>query len=193
MAEHAHVGSIEVIGELRGRLVQTSELLTRTGEECLSQATRILSWVQGPQMEHWKQQIRKREQKFASARSDLERAKIARPDADPRSFIDQQRALKRAKAAIEEAQAKLKAVKHWSRELDRQLTLLRGAIRPLMSAAEVDLPKAAKWLKNLTRHLEGYLEVAPTLPDVDAGDSETTQSLGRGGTARPAADQDDAS
>ncbi len=165
MREQVNVGAIEAISELRGRCVEAGESIARTLDECLSQAARTLTWVQGPQTEHWKRQKRKREQKFASAKSDLERAKIAQPDADPRSFVDQQRGIRRAKAALEEADQKIRAVKRWSRELERQLTLFRGGVRSLSSSAEVDLPKAARWLKNLESHLSGYLQVAPPLPN----------------------------
>ena len=185
MRDSAHVGAISAISELRGRFVEAGEAISRTVDECVSQAARTLTWVQGPQTEHWKRQKRKREQKHASAKSDLERAKIAKPDADPRSFVDQNRAIKKTKAAIEEAEQKVRAIKRWSRELERQLTLFRGGIRPLSGAAEVDLPRAARWLKALEEHLGGYLAVAPTLPagmdaTSDPADEAPTRRIGSG-------------
>ncbi|MDP6890032.1 MAG: hypothetical protein QF471_01775 [Phycisphaerales bacterium] len=175
MHDRANVGAIEAISELRGRCVEAGESIARTLDDCISHSARVLAWVQGPQAEHWKRQKRKREQKFASARSDLERAKIAQPDADPRSFVDQQRDIRRTKAALEEADQKINAVKRWSRELERQLTLLRGGVRGLASSAEADLPRAAHWLKNLEAHLNGYLEVAPPLPDPTAMPAEVDE------------------
>jgi len=157
MRDQANVQSIDAIAELRGQIIETSEALSRTLDECVSRTTRLLAWVQGPQLQHWRTQQRKRNQRLASARSDLERAKISRPDADPRSFVDQQRAIRRAKAAADEATEKLKVIAHWSRELDRQVTLFRGGLRPLATAAEADLPKASRWLTELIRHLEGYV------------------------------------
>jgi hypothetical protein len=185
MRDSAHVGAITAISELRGRFVEAGEAISRTVDECVSQAARTLTWVQGPQTEHWKRQSRKREQQHASAKSDLERAKIAQPDADPRSFVDHNRAIKKTKAAIEEAEQKVRSLKRWSRELERQITLFRGGIRPLAGAAEVDLPRAARWLKALEEHLGGYLAVAPALPAaMDAGDEQTdsipTRRMGSG-------------
>ncbi|MDP6601014.1 MAG: hypothetical protein QGH76_01815 [Phycisphaerales bacterium] len=181
MHEQANVGAIEAIAELRGRCVEVAETIARTLDECVNQAARVLGWVQGPQAEHWKRQKRKREQKFASAKSDLERAKIAKPDADPRSFVDQQRAIRRAKSALEEADSKIRAIKLWSRELERHLTLFRGGVRSLSTSADIDLPNAARWLKNLESHLSGYLEVAPPPPDPTAPLDAPDQS--RMGTA----------
>ena len=183
MRERANVGAIEAISELRGKCIQAGEDIRRTLDECLSHCARILMWVQGPQTEYWRRQKRKREQIVATAKSDLQRAMIAKPDADPRSFADQQRAIKRATDAIEEADRKTRAVKYWTRELERQLTLLRGGISPLANAAELDLPRASRWLKELTAHLEGYLEAAPAMPDPttvadDQQDSSERRRLG---------------
>jgi len=168
MRDQANVGAIEAISELRGKCIQASEDIRRTLDECLSQCARVLMWIQGPQTEYWRRQKRKREQAIATAKSDLQRAMIAKPDADPRSFIDQQRSIRRATAAVEHADKKTRAIKYWTRELERQLTLFRGGISPLANAAELDIPRASRWLKDLTAHLDGYLEVAPPMPDASA-------------------------
>ncbi|MDP7069892.1 MAG: hypothetical protein QF561_00915 [Phycisphaerales bacterium] len=183
MRDQANVRSIDAIAELRGRIVEASESMARTIDECVNRTTRLLAWVQGPQLQHWRGQKRKRDQRLASARSDLERAKISRPDADPRSFVDQQRAIRKAKAAADEATEKLKLIARWSRELDRQVTLFRGGLRPLSTAVEADLPRAAGWLAELVRHLEGYLEVAPPMPETTPSeDEQQLNSRGRHGT-----------
>lgn len=167
MGEQANVKSIEAIGELRGRFVSTGESIRRILDECLGEVRRTMTWVEGPQLEHWKREARKREQKAASARSDLERAKISKPDADPRSFVDQTRALKRAKDALDEAHMKVRAIKRWARELQRHYMLFQGGIRPLATAAEVDMPKAGNWLRSLEQHLTGYLQVMPPMPEAE--------------------------
>ncbi len=186
MRDQVNVQSIDAISNLRGQIFETSDLLSRTIDECISRTTRLLAWIQGPQLQHWRMQKRKRDQRVASARSDLERAKISRPDADPRSFIDQQRAIRKAKAAADEADDKLKLIAHWCRELDRQITLFRGGLRPLASAAEANLPRAGRWLAELARHLEGYVEVAPPMPEAsDESTDPGAPSRGRRGTTEP--------
>ncbi len=168
MRDRANVGAIEAISTLRGKCIQAGEDIRRALDGCLSQSAHVLAWVRGPQTDYWKRQKRKREQKGATARSDLQRAMIAKPDADPRSFSDQHRAINLAKKTIEEADQKLQAIKYWSCELERQLALFRGGISPLANAAEIDLPRASHWLKELAAHLEGYLAVAPPMPDAAA-------------------------
>jgi hypothetical protein len=168
MAERVDVAAIQAISDLRGKCIEAGEDIHRTLGECLSQCVRVLAWVRGTQTEFWKRQKRKREQQHATSKSDLQRAMIAKPDADPRAFIDQHRAIRRARRAVEEAEDKLRAIQFWTRELERQLTLFRGGVSHLTEAAELGLPRASQWLKDLTAHLDGYLAVAPPIPDIVA-------------------------
>ena len=165
MSKKAHVGSLQAISELRGHIIKASESICRMTDECMSEVHALRQWLEGPQQEHWKRQVRLRNQKLASARGDLERAKIARPDADPRTFSDQQREVNKATKAMEEAEQKVRAVQHWQRELEQQVMLFRGGIQPLVSCASIELPKAARWLHALTDHLEGYVATKPNIPE----------------------------
>lgn len=185
MSKRAHVESVTSISKLRGKVIETSEAINLEVEACLGQVKRVLSWVQGPQLDHWKQQVRKREQKIATALSDLERAKIARPDADPRTFVDQQRAIRRARQAVDEAKEKIKRLKYWGRELEREAMKFRGELQPMSSYGALQLPQAARWLEQLIRHLEGYVATAPAIPEFTAEDTSKEASLGRAGTAEP--------
>ncbi len=195
MQERVNVGAIKAISQLQGKCIQVGEDIHRTLYECLSQCGHVLTWVRGPQTDYWKRQKRKREQKGATAKSDLQRAMIAKPDADPRSFIDQHRAIHRVKQAIEESDQKLRAVKYWSRELERQLTLFRGGLSPLANAAELDLPRASLWLKELAAHLDGYVKIAPPMPDATVlteDEPEVPDHRRMGSTGEPPRDRDPA-
>jgi len=182
MAEQANIREVRAVSELRGRVVETSETLARLVDDCNATMRRFVDWVARDRATYWKTELRRRDQKIQSARSDLERAKIARPDADPRSFTDQRRALKKAKTRLEEAQAKTKACKRWAIELERQALLLRAGLRPVAAMAEAELPAATRWLAQLEQHLQGYLSEAPTMPDavVDIDDAPLA-SRGRRG------------
>lgn len=183
MSKRAHVESITSISRLRGKVIETSEAINLEVDACLGQVKRVLSSVQGPQLDHWKQQVRKREQKIATALSDLERAKIARPDADPRTFVDQQRAVKRARQAVDEAKEKIRRLKYWGRELEREAMKFRGELQPISSYGALWLPQAARWLEQLIRHLDGYVATAPAMPEFTAEDTSTEASMGRTGTS----------
>jgi hypothetical protein len=190
MRKQAKVGAIEAISELRGKCTQTGEDISRTLAECQSQSALVLTWVKGPQAHYWKRKKQKRQQQLETAKSDLQRAMIAKPDADPRSFTDQHLAITRARRAVQEADEKLVATKYWTRELERQLMLFRGGLGPLSTAADVGLAQASQWLSQLADHLDGYLKTMPPMPNpaepADLADGEhTTINQGRMGTAIP--------
>jgi hypothetical protein len=183
MAEQANIREVNAVSELRGRVVETSETLARLVDDCNSTMQRVVDWVSRDRASYWKYELRRRDQKIQSARSDLERAKIARPDADPRSFTDQTRALKKAKLRLDEAQAKTKACRRWAIELERQSLLLRAGLRPVAAMADAELPAAIRWLTQLEQHLQGYLSEAPSMPDagVEADGQTPLASRGRQG------------
>ncbi len=192
MAKQADIQEVQAVSELRGRVVETSETLSRIVDDCNSTMQRFVDWVSRDRATYWKHELRRRDQKIQSARSDLERAKIARPDADPRSFTDQMRALKKARSRLDEAQAKAKACKRWAIELERQALLLRAGLRPVATMAEAELPAATRWLTQLEQHLQGYLSEAPSMPDdaIETHDGQPLASRGRQGEHPTDADPD---
>lgn len=193
MAEQANIQEVRAVSELRGRVVETSETLSRIVDDCNSTMQRFVDWVSRDRATYWKYELRRRDQKIQSARSDLERAKIARPDADPRSFTDQMRALKKAKSRLDEAQAKAKACKRWAIELERQSLLLRAGLRPVSAMAEAELPAATRWLAQLEQHLQGYLAEAPSMPEeaTETDEGQPLASRGRQGKSTADADPDE--
>lgn len=197
MGQQANIGEIRAVGELRGNVVESAETIGRIVDDCNSHMQRFVDWVCRDRASYWKMEQRRRDQKVQTARSDLERAKIAKPDADPRSFTEQMHILKRARAALEEAGQKRAACKRWTIELERQALLLRAGLRPVAAMADADLPKATRWLQQLEKHLAGYLAEAPALPDDVPEDTAADASLpsrGRSGQrVDPASDTADAS
>ena len=194
MGQQANIGEVRAVGHLRGKVVETAETIGRIADDCNSTMQRFVDWVSRDRASYWKMEQRRRDQKVQTARSDLERAKISKPDADPRSFTEQMQILKRARAALDEAGQKRAACKRWTIELERQALLLRAGLRPVAAMADADLPKAVGWLLQLEQHLAGYLAEAPAVPEAtqsDTPEDEALPSRGRQGE-RVDPTQDDA-
>ncbi len=164
------------MGLLRARFVSTGETVGRVLDECLGQVRRAESWLANDCVMHWKIEARKREQKLSTALADLQRAQIARPDVDPRSFFDQNRAIRKAKDRREEAALKLRRIKYWQIELQRQLVKLRGRLQPMQTWTELDVANCVAWLRALEQHLDGYLTEKPPAPDASLADSSDPSS-----------------
>ncbi len=190
MAKKANVTSIDTIGHLRGQVIETSASIRRIVDECVGQVRRAQQWLVNDCARHWQVEARKRDQKLNSALSDLQRARIAQPDADPRSFVDHNRAIRKAKRRREEASAKLQSIKKWTRKLEREEMIFRAQLQRIAQLAEYDLPRAARWLATLESHLQGYVEEPPPLPTPHQVSEDTAADFGQGGKKRPEDEED---
>ena len=161
MAERANVKSINTIADFRARLKTYIDSARTTISEAHSDVLRVQRWIDETQTHQWSMRLKKCRQLLANAKSDLERAKISRPDAHPTTFVDQQRAVRKAKSNLEECEYKIKAIKRWSRELDREGMIFKGHLNQLDRAVEGDLNRAATWLAKLVEHLEAYSSSPP--------------------------------
>jgi uncharacterized protein YukE len=184
MAEKADVRSIDALAFFRGQVIGTSESIRRLLDDCNSQVRRVQQWLEGECAQYWKREARKRDQKLNTALSDLQRARIAQPDADIRSFVDHNRAIRKAKAKLEEAAEKSRLIRQWVIKMDREAMILRGQLQRIGHMAEYDLPAGARWLAALESHLQGYTQDAPQIPVPDQIDGPPQQDAGRGGTQR---------
>jgi hypothetical protein len=122
------------------------------------------------------------------------------------STIDEVRALKRAQVAVEEAEQKIRAVKHWSQALAREMVVYKGQAGPLAGATHRDVPQAVALVDRMLEALEGYLAVeAPQAVDLGAlastimesspdqrKDEEPVESMRREGADEPSPPQREA-
>jgi DnaJ-domain-containing protein 1 len=71
----------------------------------------------------------------------------------------QEQALRKAKAALQEAEEKLRRTKRWCQDYDRVVQPLLKKLENLHYYLEHDLPKAVHLMEQLSRALEGYAQV----------------------------------
>jgi len=193
MADRANVRSIDTIADFRSRLTTYLHTARTALSEANSDVMRVQRWVDETKKHEWSMRHKKSRQKLANARSDLERAKISRPDAHPSMFVDQQRAVARAKQELELCEDKLGRIQRWSRELDRESMMFKGHTNRLDRMLEGDMSRASAWLAKLVQHLEDYAATAPPkLPEPQDGTEETT-SHRRARPANPQGDTDEPS
>jgi hypothetical protein len=197
----AHITSLDSLKVLRAALVKFKEEseIALTEVECEVERTHV--WLEREQISHWQRQHKRRTELVARARADVER-KLMQPTVDggKPSTIDEVRALKRAQAAVEEAEQKIRAVKHWSQALTREMVVYKGQSGPLAGATHRDVPQAVALVDRMLEALEGYLAIeAPQAVDLGAlastimasspdirKDDEPVGSMRRGGGDEPA-------
>ncbi|MEE2907747.1 MAG: hypothetical protein VX527_07930 [Planctomycetota bacterium] len=177
MSKQARITSVESLDRFRAAVREFQLSAMRALGSIHQDVQRMQSWVNSEQPPVWRIRIRKIEAEVNNARSDLERARISRPDDSPRMFIDMQKALEKARRKQEEALTRIRLLKKWSRRIEHESMLLRAGTQSLSSLLEVDMTQLSSKLKVLSRHLEAYLRL-PTPPrDFDAWAREVEPSM----------------
>lgn len=193
MARGARVVSIELIAELRARLLAYREEAVSILDNADSEVERAHRWVSQDQAAYWQSELRRREDAVVQARSDLARAEAQKQMGKP-STLDERRALDRAKRAVEEARDKRQMVARWARTLDKEVQIYRGQTQPLRTHLEGPIERALTLLARLSQSLDEYVALsAPAQQSAGSADSahaasESVMSVGGGDCARTADD-----
>jgi hypothetical protein len=190
MAERAHVASIEGIEAFRATLIVYLTKARALVDESCDDVLRTRSWLQSDRRIHWENELRRRTKLLEQARQALFSAgmsSLREPAAAERG------ALARAQRDVEEATAKLKRVRHWSREIDDRMSPLVKQLESLGTLLSSDMLKGAAYLAQAIRTLDAYAGMAspgaaaaPSAPAADAGAPP-------GGPGTPPGGSDDAS
>jgi hypothetical protein len=128
-----------------------------TLEEVSADVVRTRVWLQNDQRLFWENQVRRRHKELDQAQQALFSAgvSILRTASDTEKM-----AVHRAKRALEEAEAKLKLVKQWSREYDSRTDPLTKQLDKLHTLLCHDMQQAVASLTQTVKALEAYAEVA---------------------------------
>jgi len=177
MAE-ANVTSVEAIEAFRNSLIIFLEKARAALHDVSDQVGRTRTWVQFEQSSHWQNERRRRARALEQAEAELFSAKLSQ-------WTDSAAQLKitanRCRAALSEAEDRLRAVKRWGRDYDQTVTVLAQKVEGLAHIVNHEMPKALAYLDNTAGNLHLYSEsfgvskgaAAPPTPDSEEGsDSE---------------------
>lgn len=155
----ARVTSVEALRDAKTALAKfVHEVSTALGEVDV-EAGRTIQWLRMEQVPFWKNQIIRRSELLARARSELLRKQLSSMQENP-SCVDERKAVEQAKAALADAEVRLKRTKFWITELDREWTLYRGSITALQDLTQRDAPRGLARIEKLIRTLYAYAAVS---------------------------------
>ena len=106
--------------------------------------------------------------KLAEARTDLARAQMQK-----KSDVMERKAVQRAVQMVEEAEEKLRQIKKWSTEIERQQMIFRGQCSQLSTSIDGELPKVNAWMERMIDSLQQYVALQAPLTAPPPGISET--------------------
>ena len=158
MPDRAKVTSLEAIELFCARLVIYRDKAGRVLDEVSEEVARTRGWLQNDRVTFWEGQIRRRNKDLEMRQQELFSAQISgMRDA---SFTQQQ-AVRRARQAIADAEAKLAIVKQWNRQYDQRVEPLSKQVEKLRHNLVHDLGNAIAFLTQVTKTLADYTEMRP--------------------------------
>lgn len=158
MPTRAHVTSVEALEVFRAALIIYLSKARPTLEEVSAEVTRTRLWLENDQRLLWEGQLRRRTKVLEQAQQALFGAKMSNLR-EP--SVEEQMAVRKARNAVEEAEAKLKRIKMWSREFDRHVDPLVRQLEKLNTVLTHDMANAVAHLAHTVKTLADYAGTAP--------------------------------
>ena len=158
MSTGAHVDSIDALKSFRVALIKFAEEANVALATAESELQRTIGWLERDQLSFWQMQIRKRQELLGRAQEALRMKKLF-PDASGRfpTPIEEEKAVRRAKAILEEAEQKLANTKRWGRTLQREAMNYKGGVARLSTWVGSEVPVAISRLDRMVSNLEAYV------------------------------------
>lgn len=164
MGVTANVQSVEALKDFRVALCRFVEAARSSVGEADADVQRHIFWLNEDRRRHWKEELRKREEKLRQAKMALLTKKLEKTATGGRaSCVDEEKAVALAVRRFEEAQLKSANTVRWSRKLDEQIFEFKGMLQAFNHALDVDVVNGLAWLDRMIESLEAYLALAPPI------------------------------
>jgi hypothetical protein len=161
LSSQADVRSIEALKEFRVALALYAEEALGALGAVKMEARRTVQWVQHDRKTYWTEQIKRRREAVASARSEVARRRLAKTPEHTPAMSEQKELLRNAEASLREAEAKVILVRKWEPMLQQAVLEFQASIRRISDLAGADVPRAMHLLGRLVDALEAYSRIAP--------------------------------
>jgi len=156
MCAKVRVTNTQALVDFRPSLIQFKEDVERALTSPGSDAMRVLSWLQGDRLSHWKREIRVRSEAAVVAKSKLTQQISS---SQPRPSVDARKEYEKAKRRVHEAEEKLESTKRAINKLRKEIDYYRGAVQAMASVARADMPRALGRLDGQIRALDEYTQL----------------------------------
>lgn len=156
MADQAKITSLDALETFRANLIVFVDKAHRSVDQVGDDVRRMKSWIEEQRLV-WEREIRRRDRILGEAKQELLRARLS---GLRDSTLVQEEAVRKAKRALEAAEAKLENVKRWTRDYDHRLAPLVKRMESLLHLLDYDMPKAIAYLVQAQRTLDAYAGTA---------------------------------
>jgi hypothetical protein len=185
MSDSAKVSSLDAIRDFRVALMSFAEEATVALSEATSDAQRSVWYITTDCKAHWQRELKKRNEKLNQAKAELFKKQMESNDTRTSAVVERKNVAK-WEAAVNQAEEKLRAIKRWTTELERQFMLFKAGVQGISNIVAGDLPNATARMQRMILALEQYIQMqAPagtssTLPSNLADTLVTSETATRG-------------
>ncbi|MFN0080628.1 MAG: hypothetical protein ACKVY0_29520 [Prosthecobacter sp.] len=155
MADQARISNLDAIEAFRSALIVFISKTRQALDTVQDAVKKNRAWLQTEQPAFWSSQIKQRQKRLDQAQQELMSARMSEFVETPAA---QQMAVRKARAALEEAQAKMERTKAWSRDYDRTVDPLARKLDSLRDFIDSDLALAIAHLVEIQKILDAYNE-----------------------------------
>lgn len=158
MPDEAKVRSIDELEAFRANLIVFVSKARKAIDSVSDEIRRTRLWVESDRGPFWQAQVKKRSRLLEQANAELMTARMSNFVENP---LLQQQQVRKAKAALEEAEQKVMRCKHWSRSFDSHVMPLAKKLESVTQFIDYDMPQAIQFMAQIIRLLDAYAERIP--------------------------------
>jgi hypothetical protein len=185
MSHSARVASIDSLADFRAKLCEFG----KDGKDTLCSVDlairRAFDWLE-ERVKYWKFEIKKRQEEVVRAKIELTARKNMCKEGRGPGTTDQEKALRRAQARLQEAEDKLASCKRWHPQLQHAVHEYQAPARLLGGTLDGELVQMLALLANKITALEAYLAIqAPSFepPPAASDGSDVPAGMAAGNDA----------
>ena len=157
MSNQARISSIDALEAFRAELIHYIEKARVALEDMTGEARRTRSWLDVDRTQHWAGQLKRLTKLLHQAEEELYSANLSNPLA---ANALQKMAVARVRHKLDEAEAKMRVIKHWRQVYDNRTSPLLRQLEPMFFRVGQQLPKAVHSLGETIKTLQAYAEAS---------------------------------
>ncbi|MEI7910623.1 MAG: hypothetical protein WCK77_13385 [Verrucomicrobiota bacterium] len=155
MSNQARISSIDALEAFRAELIHYIEKARVALEDMTGEARRTRTWLDVDRSQHWAGQLKRLTKLLHQAEEELYSANLSNPLA---ANALQKMAVVRVRRKLDEAEAKMRVIKHWRQIYDNRTSPLLRQLEPMFFRVGQQLPKAVHSLGETIKTLQAYAE-----------------------------------
>jgi hypothetical protein len=174
MSRAARVHSVEALDRVHQALSQFAQEVREALVAATSDIQRTFAWLE-QESKWWKGEILRRQDQLGQARNALNRKKLERVFGRKPDLTEEERAYRRARLRLEQAEAMVVQIRQAVVALERAVLLYQGPAQQLSGYLDTGVPRSLAWLERKEEALAAYLALRPPSSKAAPSEAEASQ------------------